>query len=105
MRFSDIHGIGATNMQPIYDLYRVKLAHASNPDIDGGYWYGKPLGKNPELVPCTSLDRAKQIVAHYISNHGLGGGNWTGGQVQQLIGMRWTHIGRIAYNGRFFEGE
>jgi hypothetical protein len=87
------------------NLYRVRLAHGSNPDIAGGYWGNGPQGKNPRLVPCRSLAHATKIARHYIDSNGLGGGNWTGGQVQQLIGMRWTHIGRIAYNGRFFEGE
>jgi hypothetical protein len=59
----------------------VKLAHHANPDIKGGYW----PDANPD-APCgwvagESLTDCALLCREYIMAHGLGGGNWIGGQI------------------------
>lgn len=80
---------------------RVLLATRGNPD------YGQdparpPVGMPPDrFLTAVSLEEAKEIVAKYISDNDVGGGQWVGGDVWQ--GGR--RLGGIAYNGRFFDAD
>ena len=80
------------------ELLTVKLSHASNPDIAGGYWDGKPK-QCTMRVRVRTIEEAQAQCRAYIEQNGLGGGNWTGGQVTDETKYV---VGRIAYNGRFF---
>lgn len=80
------------------NLYRVRLCSVGNIDF----------GQNPRLpysplewASCSSLAECSQACQRYISRHGLGGGNWTGGQVFK----DGAQIARVSYNGRIWAGE
>lgn len=75
-------------------MYTVRLSHAANPDIQGGYWSDKRPANNLRAKVPTFADAAK-LCREYIEHNQLGGGNWTGGQV-----FRGTHqVARVAFNG------
>ncbi len=75
---------------------KVYLAHASNPDIPGGYWPdGNPSAKCGYAEVKTIVDASK-TCRQYIEKNGLGGGNWIGGQVFQDK----KQVAYISYNGR-----
>lgn len=70
----------------------VKLSSAGNPDFD----------QNPnealsplKFVQVSSFEQASKACRDYISEYNLGGGNWTGGQIEQ------SH--KVSYNGRVWE--
>lgn len=75
--------------------YTVKLAHAKNPDVPGGYWDGKPT-EGAKTITVTTLREASAACTAYINRNGLGGGNWSGGQV--FVGKQ--QVARVSYNGR-----
>jgi len=77
----------------------VRLSHASNPDIDGGYWQEGNSSARKHFVSVATLRDASNACRAYIEKNGLGGGNWTGGQVIQ--GNK--DIARISYNGRIWD--
>jgi len=78
---------------------KVKLAHAPNPDIRGGYWGDSDIpAKRSEWIDVPSVEAASATCRSYLERYRLGGGNWVGGQV--VDGK--TTIGRIAFNGNFF---
>lgn len=79
----------------------VTLSHASNPDVDGGYWDEPVDPPTPKHVLVSSLARAQEVARAYIERNGLGGGNWTGGTLM-LDGKA---IGHISYNGRAWHGS
>ena len=79
----------------------VELKHASNPDIRGGYWEGRP-SEGRKVVRATSLAEASKLCGEYISRNGLGGGNWTGGDVRDAE-QGGILVARISYNGRAWE--
>jgi hypothetical protein len=82
----------------------VKLAHRQNPDIAGGYWPDAnpdaPAGwiMGEDVEDCVAVCRA------YIEDHGIGGGNWTGGQIVMVSAEedpnQATPVARVSYNGR-----
>ena len=75
---------------------KLYLSHASNPDIDGGYWQdGNPYAAK-HSVQINSVDDAPRICRKYIDDNGLGGGNWTGGQIMQ----DGEQVAYVSYNGR-----
>ena len=85
----------------------VTLAHASNPDIDGGSW-GTPgywQDGNPDApkgsVKVESFRDAAIKCSRYINDNALGGGNWTGGKVMR----DGKQVARISYNGRVWDME
>lgn len=74
----------------------VKLSAAPNPD------FNQTESPAPaQVVEVESLEQASQVCRQYISQHGLGGGNWTGGQIYQN-GQETHHI---SYNGRIWATE
>lgn len=78
---------------------KVRLAHAPNPDLGGGYWSDSDIpDKRSEWVDVPSIEAASATCRSYLERYRLGGGNWTGGQVKQGSKI----IGRVAYNGNFF---
>jgi len=76
-------------------MYTLKLSHASNPDIDGGYWPGSNRSPNT-TVDVDSMANASLICRQYIEENGLGDGNWTGGQIFQEK----EQVAQVSYNGR-----
>jgi hypothetical protein len=72
----------------------VKLGHAKNPDIHGGYWVKPKDGKRS--VDVDSFAMASGACLGYIKRNGLGAGNWSGGQVYD--GEKQVAI--VSYNGR-----
>lgn len=53
----------------------------------------------PKWVSVSSLGQAQRRVRDYIDTHGLGGGNWTGGEVFR----EGQPYARISYNGRIWD--
>lgn len=82
-------------------VMQVKLAHAPNPDVRGGYWQ-PPIDKGKEKwVDVQSLEEAAATCRAWIERNDLGGGNWTGGEVRQ----DGNAIGYISYNGRVWSSK
>jgi hypothetical protein len=75
--------------------YSVILSAHGNPDH-----YESPYEKvAPSAVKhCKSIEECQAAVREYIDKHGLGGGNFTGGDVYQYGEV----VGRISYNGRYW---
>lgn len=82
---------------------KVSLSHAGNPDIDyrGGYWEQPKDRNTPKHVHVNSFAEASRACTKYIERNGLGGGNWTGGQIYDDAGEQ---IAFVSYNGRVWEG-
>ena len=81
----------------------VKLSHARNPDIDGGYWQ-QPIDDGTTVWKAvTDIPEASQVVRAYIDRNGLGSGNFTGGQVVHAIQGKHKPFARISYNGRAWD--
>lgn len=79
----------------------VLLATRGNPD-HGQDPTQPPWGMPPDrFMLVNSLEEARAAVVQFIGNNDVGGGQWVGGDVFQG-GQR---LGRVAYNGRFFEGN
>lgn len=75
--------------------YRVILANAGNPDL--GQCPDHPLlGVGSGKVSVTTLNDASKACKKYISDNGLGGGNWVGGDVI----CKGKVVARVSYNGR-----
>lgn len=81
--------------------FRVLLATRGNPD------YGQdptqpPWGMAPDrFASVDSLEEAKRVVAQFLRSYDVGGGQWVGGDVW-CSGRR---LGRIAFNGNYFEAD
>jgi hypothetical protein len=74
----------------------VELDHASNPDLEHGYWGGQPK-EGFQIAVVESFAQASQKATEYIERNDLGSGNWTGGTVFDEHG---TVVARVSYNGR-----
>ena len=81
-------------------MYTLTLSHAPNSDITGGYWTLPPELGADRLVEVETIHDASRISQRYIDSNKLGAGNWTGGQIHDEAGEL---VGRIAYNGRYFD--
>ena len=81
--------------------FRVELNHGPNPDISGGYWQDGNPDAPVGWIGADSLADASRICRDYIRDHGLGGGNWTGGAIMNA--ETGDPVGRVAYNGRVFD--
>ena len=81
-------------------VFSVVLASAGNPDLgqspDQSLW-----GVSPCKATVTTLDDASEACRRYISDNGLGGGNWTGGDVTSEGKV----VARVSYNGRVWMPE
>jgi hypothetical protein len=82
-------------------MFTVTMKHASNPDIAGGYWNGKPT-EGPAMRKVETFREAAAECRAYIERNGLGGGNWTGGQV---FADKKTQVARVSFNGRVWDME
>lgn len=74
----------------------VRLSHAPNPDVAGGYWDAPVDPRKAQHALVNSLPQAQRAVRAYIERNNLGGGNWTGGELR----LDGKPIGRISFNGR-----
>ena len=82
-------------------MLTVKLSHEANPDLRLGYWDdGKPAAKH-KVLQVASLKEASKACRRYIDRNGLGGGNWTGGQVAE----DGVFVARVSYNGRVWDAN
>lgn len=83
--------------------FTVLLSHAPNPDIRSGeirgYWVDPQDKGRKTLMTVNSLSEASAVCRAYIGKRGLGGGNWTGGELRDGND---AIVGRVAYNGRVF---
>jgi len=79
----------------------LRLAHGPNPDIRGGYWDGTPSVPRSQRVSITSFADASETCRKWIDQHGLGGGNWYGGEIYDGTGKQ---IANVSYNGRVWQG-
>jgi hypothetical protein len=76
-------------------MFTVTLSHATNPDIPGGYWDGRP-SEGRATVEAETMQSAARMCRDYIERNGLGAGNWTGGKVRE----GGKQVARVSYNGR-----
>lgn len=85
--------------------FKVRLAHAPNPDISDGYsGYWVPTSPcKPREVEVFSFAQASSVCRDYIKEWELGGGNWSGGQVFDTATKK--QVARISYNGRVWHPE
>jgi hypothetical protein len=86
--------------------FLVHLSHGPNPDLQysGGYssgYWGDTPAEGAKNVEVSTLADASDVVLAYIGRNGLGGGNWTGGQV--IKGGK--VVARISYNGRIWGAD
>lgn len=78
--------------------YQVLLSARGNPDFREDP-DRPPYGCAPDKwVQVGSLRAAVQRCQDYIAANDLGGGNWTGGEIQELPSRKF--VGRVSYNGR-----
>lgn len=87
-------------------IFLVKLAHRQNPDVAGGYWPDANPDAPVGWIMGDDLEECAELCRSYISDHGFGGGNWSGGAVV-VAGIdddpeTLQPIARISYNGRIF---
>lgn len=69
---------------------QLKLSSAGNPDFD----QFSPLSPD-EITEVSSFEEASEVCRSYIEKYSLGGGNWTGGQIDT------SH--RVSFNGKVWE--
>lgn len=84
---------------PTTKKYLVELKHASNPDVDGGYWTPPADSGKAQRVGADSLEEASRICRAYMDRNELGGGNWNGGNVYENGKL----VAEVSYNGRVWE--
>jgi len=78
---------------------QVKLSHAPNPDVRGGYWE-EPLDRGRAVrINVATLADAADACRAYIARNGLGAGNWTGGKITDGKKV----VGYVSYNGRVWD--
>ncbi len=80
----------------------VTLSAEPNPDFSTSSHNGSILIK-PIFVEVDDIAAAQAAVREFIEENDLGGGNWTGdaGKVREAIAGK--YLGRISYNGRFWD--
>ena len=86
-------------------MFRVKLAHNANPDIDhrGGYWGGSPPATANGWHPVNTLRDASRECLDFIETFDLGGGNWGFDAGAVIAGGR--QVARVSYNGRVWDNR
>ena len=78
-------------------LFRVRLASVGNPDF-GQNPRARKYGAAPNRwQKVGSIAEASSACRQFIADNELGGGNWSGGDVQDASGKV---VARISYNGR-----
>ena len=82
-------------------MYTLTLSHRPNPDFaNGGYPVLPNTSGKPETHEVETIEQARKLCETYRDMNALGGGNWSGGQIHDGAGEL---VGRIAYNGRYFD--
>ena len=76
---------------------KIKLASVGNPDFGQDESQALPGVPSKLLEKVPSFAVASVACRQYIRHYGLGGGNWSGGQVYDDAGKL---IARVSYNGR-----
>lgn len=83
--------------------FRVRLASCGNPDYGQNprcRLYGAEANRWQKVG---SIKEASEACRKFIADNELGGGNWSGGDVQDASGKV---VARISYNGRaWFPGD
>lgn len=79
----------------------VALSSCGNPDHRQNPDMALP-GVESTWASVGSLGEASAVARQYIDEHGLGGGNWSGGTVKNKQGKV---VARVSYNGRVWTGE
>lgn len=81
--------------------YQVKLANVGNIDRDQDP--SRPLlgAPNGQWRDVPDLGAASKACREYIDEHGLGSGNWSGGDVRDTESKK--VIARVSYNGRVWD--
>lgn len=75
--------------------FTVTVAAVDNPDVPND-----TRGNTPDdSIEVCSLEEASNVCRRYIADHGLGSGNWAGGEVRDMHGKV---VARISYNGRIW---
>lgn len=87
-----------TTTQAITGKMCVSLSNAGNIDHNQNP-HSELCGTLVGTVECASFAEASKLCGMYIDEYGLGGGNWTGGQVYQ----NGILIARVSYNGRVWD--
>jgi hypothetical protein len=80
--------------------FKVALTSVGNPDHGQDpdrTLYGVPN----ETIAVNTMQEASEACRKYISEHMLGGGNWSGGQIVE----NGTYIAVVSYNGRVWYPE
>lgn len=77
----------------------VTLKADPNPDFGGGTRQGT-VRKRQTTAEVSSFAEASRVCREYIEEHGLGGGNWTGGQIWE----DGVPVAYVSYNGRVWKG-
>jgi hypothetical protein len=83
---SDLETVGA---------FKVMLMSVGNPDHGQNPFLSLP-GVRSKNVAVKTLKEASDVCRKFIDDNGLGGGNWSGGDVfkENVI------VARVSYNGR-----
>ncbi|TXT25421.1 MAG: hypothetical protein FD131_4622 [Rhodocyclaceae bacterium] len=77
--------------------FRVRLASVGNPDFGQNPRARKYGAKANHWLKVGSIAEASAACRKFITDNELGGGNWSGGDVQDEAGKV---VARISYNGR-----
>jgi hypothetical protein len=77
--------------------FRVRLASVGNPDFGQNPRVRKYGAEAKRWQKVGSIAEASAACRKFIADNELGGGNWSGGDVQDEAGKV---VARISYNGR-----
>lgn len=78
----------------------VKLSSERNYDYERRRDIGYPAPR--KTVKIKSFQEASQVCRDYIEERGMGGGNWSGGQI---LNEDKEQIAYVSYNGRVWDME
>lgn len=67
-----------------------------NPDHDFDY----NVRIEPKHIPIKTYIEARDVCLAFILEHGIGGGNWAGGDIKTNSG---TFLAYVSYNGRVWD--
>ena len=81
-------------------MHTLTLSHRPNPEVPNGYWTQPVQSGTPQTLAVDSIEQAQELSMRYRDGNSLGAGNWSGGQIHDESGEL---VGRIAYNGRYFD--
>ncbi len=79
-------------------MFTVTLSACQNPDFPRRS--DLPARTTAEVA---ALQEASELCQRFIERHGLGGGNWSGGQVRDAITGKMVAL--VSYNGRVWTPE